>query len=424
MASNYQTLLDYNYVISNYNNNEYNFKFICKLGYKSFKSIRKESILDSIYNFSKELFINNSFDSILNNIKNIKTDLEFIDIYGIEIYKFFQVIINNCNIKINRVNIIKTDSIEQYSIINNPEKENEFNILKKEKGSCYLWHGSDDYNWYTIMHFGPKIYSNTKLMQNGAAYGSGIYTSDNLSVSLGYAKTKWKVCSVFEVIGKKEDYYKSTNIYVVNNEKYIIMRYIFSFNEEIVSHFKVTEEINKFFNTEIYLDKKNEVTYINNKASKRIINEYNKIYDKIGKYGIFINMCEDNIYIWNIQFKDFDEKTTLFKQMQTFNIQSVNLQVKFSEDYPFSPPFIRVISPRFVYRTAHITMGGSICTEMLTSSPNGWRPTFNMENVLIDIKTLIIEGAAELDKNNLNKEYNEKDALEAFVRVSKDHGWN
>ena len=69
-------------------------------------------------------------------------------------------------------------------------------------------------------------------------------------------------------------------------------------------------------------------------------------------------------------------------------------------------------------------MGSSICTEMLTSSPNGWRPTFNMENVLIDIKTLIIEGAAELDKNNLNKEYNEKDALEAFVRVSKDHGWN
>jgi hypothetical protein len=33
---------------------------------------------------------------------------------------------------------------------------------------------------------------------------------------------------------------------------------------------------------------------------------------------------------------------------------------------PFSPPFIRVVEPRFAFHTGHVTIGGSICMELLT----------------------------------------------------------
>lgn len=39
----------------------------------------------------------------------------------------------------------------------------------------------------------------------------------------------------------------------------------------------------------------------------------------------------------------------------------------FPPNFPFAPPFIRVIRPRFMFRTGHVTIGGSICTEMLTN---------------------------------------------------------
>jgi hypothetical protein len=51
----------------------------------------------------------------------------------------------------------------------------------------------------------------------------------------------------------------------------------------------------------------------------------------------------------------------------------VKMELTFPKDYPFSPPFIRVIEPRFKFHTGHVTIGGSICHEILTRS--GWTPT-------------------------------------------------
>jgi hypothetical protein len=48
------------------------------------------------------------------------------------------------------------------------------------------------------------------------------------------------------------------------------------------------------------------------------------------------------------------------------------IHLKFSGDYPFKPPFVRVVEPVFVFRTGHVTLGGAICMELLTNS--GWKP--------------------------------------------------
>jgi len=41
-------------------------------------------------------------------------------------------------------------------------------------------------------------------------------------------------------------------------------------------------------------------------------------------------------------------------------------------DYPVDPPFVRVVRPRFAFHSGHVTIGGSICMELLTRS--GWSP--------------------------------------------------
>ena len=48
-------------------------------------------------------------------------------------------------------------------------------------------------------------------------------------------------------------------------------------------------------------------------------------------------------------------------------------------DYPFSPPSIRVVRPRFKRHTGYV-ISGALCMELLT--PQGWNPTFSIEALL------------------------------------------
>jgi len=46
------------------------------------------------------------------------------------------------------------------------------------------------------------------------------------------------------------------------------------------------------------------------------------------------------------------------------------------------PPFVRIIRPRFRFLTGHITVGGSICLQVLTVS--GWSPSNDIEVYFIN----------------------------------------
>ena len=62
----------------------------------------------------------------------------------------------------------------------------------------------------------------------------------------------------------------------------------------------------------------------------------------------------------------------------------------FPPEYPFKPPFIRALRPRFAFHTGHITIGGSVCMELLTTS--GWSAANSVESILIQIRTEITAG--------------------------------
>jgi len=106
-----------------------------------------------------------------------------------------------------------------------------------------------------------------------------------------------------------------------------------------------------------------------------------------------------------VELSDFPSKSLLAKDLfayssSTGNKPVVAMEMKFPKDYPMSPPFVRILRPRFKFLTGmgeclpvwvivfcshgdrwscagHVTIGGSICMQLLTRS--GWSPTNDIE---------------------------------------------
>jgi poly [ADP-ribose] polymerase 6/8 len=95
-----------------------------------------------------------------------------------------------------------------------PEKEAKFQLLKKQHGSKFAFHGSPIENWHSILRVGLKNASGTKLQLNGAAYGSGIYMAANSSTSSGY--------SLRHMHQNPNNKAKSNNKFLTNSDVYCI----------------------------------------------------------------------------------------------------------------------------------------------------------------------------------------------------------
>ena len=59
--------------------------------------------------------------------------------------------------------------------------------------------------------------------------------------------------------------------------------------------------------------------------------------------------------------------------------------------------------------------------EMLMS--DGWKPDMNGSALLLALHSTLIEGKAKVDMSN-TRPYAFAEALEAFDRVARDHGWS
>ncbi|KAH3757382.1 ubiquitin-conjugating enzyme E2 25 [Pelomyxa schiedti] len=141
------------------------------------------------------------------------------------------------------------------------------------------------------------------------------------------------------------------------------------------------------------------------------------------KFGISAEPQGDNLYTWTVKLFGFDGQ--LEKDLEAYAKRSgakeVELEMKFRSDYPFTPPFIRVVKPRFQFHTGHVTIGGSICMELLTRS--GWLPANDIESILVQIRAEMLAGNARLDLHN-STPYSDREAQDAFERVARQHGWS
>ena len=98
----------------------------------------------------------------------------------------------------------------------------------------------------------------------------------------------------------------------------------------------------------------------------------------------------------------------------------IHLKVQFPDDFPHLPPFVYVKFPRFEQYSGHITIGGSICLEMLTIS--GWNSKIKPLVLLLMIRDNIIQGNAKIDFKKCVP-YDETVARKTFKRVAEFHGW-
>ena len=132
------------------------------------------------------------------------------------------------------------------------------------------------------------------------------------------------------------------------------------------------------------------------------------------------------MFLWDVKLMDFEKGTKLAKDIQrwakvTKSEECIYMEMKFPKEYPMLPPFVRVLRPRFQFLTGHITLGGSICMQVLTRS--GWQPTNDIESILVQIRAQIsADPNASLNVGDTS-DYNESEARSAFERMCIRYGW-
>jgi ubiquitin-protein ligase len=157
-------------------------------------------------------------------------------------------------------------------------------------------------------------------------------------------------------------------------------------------------------------------------ASQRITSELKHILASSPEaQGYSVEPIKDNLYHWECKFFNFEPKELIAQDLLKLKQQAIVLHITFPSTYPFNPPFCRVIKPRFAFHTGHVTIGGSICTELLTNK--GWTSANTIEAVVVSIRAQFLEGGARLDMHN-KRDYTEQEAKEAFNRMVQVHGWH
>lgn len=177
-------------------------------------------------------------------------------------------------------------------------------------------------------------------------------------------------------------------------------------------------------------------------------------HNKMWELGWYVDVEHvnhtENIYHWVVCLHSFPMSLPLAQDMVQAGVQSVVLEMRFPHTFPFSPPFVRVIRPRFLPFLhgggGHVTAGGSICMDLLTSS--GWNPAMNIESVLLSIRMAMMStdprparlentvrgGMSTLrlgrfhsssisSSGVVNSEYGVQEAVHAFIRACQTHGW-
>ncbi|CAM9502792.1 unnamed protein product [Laminaria digitata] len=144
------------------------------------------------------------------------------------------------------------------------------------------------------------------------------------------------------------------------------------------------------------------------------------------KLGFSLQLKNDDaLNEWNINlfgFSDCPLADDMKRLTKDKKVDHVRLVMKFKDDYPFSPPFVRIVYPRFKRSTGYI-IDGAFCMELLTNQ--GWTPTNDIESVVVQIRAQMVVGKARIDfdASSVTQPYSEDRAKAAFKSAAKVHKW-
>lgn len=352
----------------------------------------------------------NVYRKCMQVLQTAKTDQEFIDQSSLEFYKSVVLCLYTANVSFIKRYVINLVDADQYEVVYADDAS-----LPK---TIFLYHGSPMYNWYSILRNGLiAASSENNLMINGAAFGNGIYMARHACTALHYANRR--ICGkiimgVYEVDSMyAKTMEKKTGIYVFPDNRQLKLKYFILFGK---SHKLQLDQYGNIIDQ--YFNSINQtMTDIQHTMQATGLNRLHKEIARTSN----VTILNDNIQIWYIDIRISEEDSkTLFAELSANSIYAIRLEVRFPPRYPFDPPFVRIVSPRFKYLTGHITVGGSICMDIL--SKKNWTASVSIENLMMQIKVLILEGNATLDTNWM-KPYSLEDAKQSFTRTMHTHGW-
>lgn len=98
------------------------------------------------------------------------------------------------------------------------------------------------------------------------------------------------------------------------------------------------------------------------------------------------------------------------------------LNFSFKDNFPFDPPFVRVVSP--VLSGGYVLGGGAICMELLTKQ--GWSSAYSIESVIMQISATLVKGKARVQFGANKSQYSLTRAQQSYkslVQIHEKNGW-
>lgn len=136
-----------------------------------------------------------------------------------------------------------------------------------------------------------------------------------------------------------------------------------------------------------------------------------------------VELVDDNLFEWHVRLHKVDSESDLGNDMKDLGVNHILLHLVFPENFPFAPPFMRVISPRI--EKGFVMEGGAICMELLT--PRGWASAYTVEAVIMQFAASVVKGQGRIQrKTKGQKVFNRRTAEESFRSLVKTHdkyGW-
>jgi ubiquitin-protein ligase len=379
---------------------------------------------EPIYKFISKMGIN--IASILDILSKTPCEGEFMHSVGENVYIFIKFTILTTKQYFTTTNKLFPEivggKLMQFKMIHNAASEARF----AGKSTRFFCHGSGYENWDNIFREGLKATSgvNAKLMVNANAYGAGIYLSDSPALSLSYThsrcgKNEVYMMAICEVITDAA-VQKTSNIFLLTDESAIIIRYIICFDKAMFSNPEFTKQIPKV------LERLNSSTITNANRHKRLTGELGRM---IMPAGVSIQpVCTGGRFTtsWSVKYTDFDKfDSILVHQLRSAKIESVEVEFIFGSNFPYSPPFMRLVSPRLKFNPDAIVVnpelgfldsGGGICTAMFKTGD--WTAGLPLIHLIGDIQfMLFMTNGLELDPKNWAVPYDVREALTSFNTV-------
>ncbi len=175
-------------------------------------------------------------------------------------------------------------------------------------------------------------------------------------------------------------------------------------------------------------------SWATNTALKNISKEVKKLQKiqkktpprELGWYIDFEGL--ENVFQWIVELHSFDLELPLAQDMQKAGASSIVCEIRFGPQFPYSPPFVRIVRPRFLPFMngggGHVTLGGAMCMELLTNS--GWSPANSVEAVLLQIRLALCSldpRPARLETGAPLGDYAIGEAVDSYRRAAATHGW-